>query len=1797
MRLVDPALPDAPDTKANYAARNIFQLWKASESIKGTQLVFADRGVPGLTPKLDSNGVPVPKLDKAGKPMMRVKKKKNKDTGKLEIVMIKIEGVDALKTAMVPVYEMVPRFDIYNDVKNKLIAMGIPAKDIAFPRDVKGNKLKKKKLFNQVNAGDVRILIGSTADMGTGVNVQERGVGLHNLDTSWTFERLEQRRGRFVRQGNILYDKGLPVTVFNYMTEGTVDAFMWDKVANKKITTEVVLQNNSEQREVEDVSQESASAQEMMAFASGDPRFLRKIELEADVRKLNAIRGNWVDEQYRLKRELGAIPGIIESMNTSIASKKQAMDWFENINAVKIGDVLYDLKRHSSELIKRVSQILSPKQVQTIMKGSSIDLTPIATFGHAITEEVETEEEVTTVKTVKDIKALRKGVKLTQKGKKIKINKVLRWDGNDTPVYVRSSFRFLKAIDTTDPTIDDVRIGAKTKLGKWEITASAGLARLLANTKVAIEREMKESQELIDKKEKQRTDINKEVDKAFDQEEEHTAKTEELQQLTAELGQILQQQQEEQGKINPDLERFKSQAVDVGEMDIPEEDVSLSVEKIKNVKAKEREYWQVMQDIGVAVANNNTAEKERLEKIRSKIEAELSKIQDIKAKVPTVEKTVPTGMLADIYNDLFREAEKVLGYGKVKLEVVTPEAIKEDPGVLKAAEDMGISKQELIEEHNVKGAYQSVVVDGVAVKGVIKVAADGIRSIGDMEKTVRHEVFHGVFQRLLNRKDRNIVLERYKTEERASDAFAEYIIEGKKLVPTSVKTIFNRIVDFFESLGSLLKGRGFKNAGDIFGAAASGELADKASTATAIGGNISLSIEKGVPEEDLNAEHDISKEQFEEVLKSSNPLLRQYAAGLQNVVTMNPGNVQLNKSHSAVVEELYAGTRNTDIKFTERVFGLPWFLAKKFVEWKQALGIELKRSEDRNLIISEFNKKVGEVQKGEKDLHEIMALKPAEEENVLLAVYEGDARNHEFTDAELNSTIALTELNTLDPGKFTKKNVKLSPVQIKAYKAWQSSTKKMRERVLEAIDKLTYLPFENKPWVAKLKATVKRHELQRARQRKVETEQGKRTDFSELQESEIPERMKDSDKKEFVDAFNKILPKQIKISTLRRQMGEIKGYAPRVREGKYVVKAYDLEGNTLWHERTEKEKETRGMISSMIKRLEAEGLTHGEDFTVRKEISDKASEFIFDQIQAVSVERFVNKALNQAKTNEKISEADIAAVSEEMITLLTNEFKQRGFPAHMMKRRRGFPIGGYKIENIRRRYAGYVSGASGYITKQIAAFEYASVLRTIDINTKPDLYEDIAKYSGDMLRNSTRLDRISGRVRTAAFVWYLAGQLKSPIVNFTQNWILGIPLLEKATGKGAKGIYHTAMADVARRKYTDLDKKFLKEMQERGITGDQLTQEITGQTVAEAGKAYETVIKVLATPFSLSEIYNRKVSGLARFRAAIKAGDNYRTAFDKSREFILDVHFLYGKLNAPSGARGGTPGAAILRTSLTFRNYTFNFIHAMKGMLSEGDFKTVAKSMTYMALLGGASALPFLDGFLDMLERITGIPFRKNAKKDLESVGGEILANVGVQGLPALIGVDIGGSLRIHFPDVTDPGRLIEESVFGVYEGLAMKGFNSIKAASTGQYARAFELLSPTFIERPLKAIRQREAGLTTTRGKIIKESTGEPIIPTISETIATALSFRPSRLARLSDNYRQFGNIKKFYSDWRSDIYTAFRLGKTFEARQKVLQEVVEYNQRAIDQGGAVSLIGAAQLKAALRDRLDKRFKAFGEP
>jgi hypothetical protein len=270
-------------------------------------------------------------------------------------------------------------------------------------------------------------------------------------------------------------------------------------------------------------------------------------------------------------------------------------------------------------------------------------------------------------------------------------------------------------------------------------------------------------------------------------------------------------------------------------------------------------------------------------------------------------------------------------------------------------------------------------------------------------------------------------------------------------------------------------------------------------------------------------------------------------------------------------------------------------------------------------------------------------------------------------------------------------------------------------------------------------------------------------------------------------------------------------------------------------------------------------------------------------------------------------------------------------------------------------------------------------------------------------------------------------------------------------------------------------------------------------------------------------------------------------------------------------------------------------MNAMKNHIGEKEFALVGRSMAYMALLGGLSSLPFLDDFLDMWERFTGIPIRKKIQQELKGVGGDVLAVVGTQGLPALLGVDLSGSLRIHLPDPTNPARLFEESVFGVYEGLAVKGVDSVKSLLDGEPLRALEQFAPIFIQKPLTAMRvSRDGRVTTKTGKTIFTDKGRPLEISKREAITQAIGFRPSKLAFESGKFRQFVNVERNFQRRRNSLFRRLRFAKTAEDRRDVLKAIREYNNDARKLKGAVPLITSKTLRKTLKETPSKRFRLF---
>jgi len=269
MRLIDPNLPDNPNSKVNVAASNIQEIYNRTEADKGTQLVFIDLSVPKSAKKAEQ---------------IRIEKLIHDAENGDELAQEELDTIspDTLLT-------LNSKFDVYNDLKQKLVNKGIPENEIRFIHEANTDK-QKEELFAKVNNGEVRILLGSTARMGAGMNVQQRLVALHHLDAPWRPSDIEQREGRILRQGNLLYQRdpdNFVVDIMRYSTEQTYDARMWQTLEIKAKDIEAV-RAGATGRTVEDVGGGAADAAAMKAAASGNPLILEQVQLSGEIKKLEA---------------------------------------------------------------------------------------------------------------------------------------------------------------------------------------------------------------------------------------------------------------------------------------------------------------------------------------------------------------------------------------------------------------------------------------------------------------------------------------------------------------------------------------------------------------------------------------------------------------------------------------------------------------------------------------------------------------------------------------------------------------------------------------------------------------------------------------------------------------------------------------------------------------------------------------------------------------------------------------------------------------------------------------------------------------------------------------------------------------------------------------------------------------------------------------------------------------------------------------------------------------------------------------------------------------------------------------------------------------------------------------------------------------------------------------------------------------------------------------------------------------------------------------------------------------------
>lgn len=311
VRLMNPLLPDDPSSKLNACVRNVLQIWEEGKDQKLTQLLFCDLS----TPKNDGS------------------------------------------------------FNVYEDIKAKLLAAGVPENEIEFIHNA-DTEAKKAALFSKVRSGDVRILLGSTQKMGAGTNVQDRLVAVHHLDVGWKPSDMTQRNGRIIRQGN----QNKQVYVYNYVTEGTFDAYLWQTLENKQKFISQIMTSKSPVRSCEDVDEQALSYAEIKALCAGNPLIKEKMDLDVQVAKLRVLKADHQSQKFRLQDKLlTKFPAEIQAQTATITALKSDAEIAaahpqgqETFCGMTLKGMTYDEKKSAGERLLLACTELSNTEEQLV---------------------------------------------------------------------------------------------------------------------------------------------------------------------------------------------------------------------------------------------------------------------------------------------------------------------------------------------------------------------------------------------------------------------------------------------------------------------------------------------------------------------------------------------------------------------------------------------------------------------------------------------------------------------------------------------------------------------------------------------------------------------------------------------------------------------------------------------------------------------------------------------------------------------------------------------------------------------------------------------------------------------------------------------------------------------------------------------------------------------------------------------------------------------------------------------------------------------------------------------------------------------------------------------------------------------------------------------------------------------------------------------------------------------------------------------------------------------------------------
>lgn len=683
-----------------------------------------------------------------------------------------------------------------------------------------------------------------------------------------------------------------------------------------------------------------------------------------------------------------------------------------------------------------------------------------------------------------------------------------------------------------------------------------------------------------------------------------------------------------------------------------------------------------------------------------------------------------------------------------------------------------------------------------------------------------------------------------------------------------------------------------------------------------------------------------------------------------------------------------------------------------------------------------------------------------------------------------------------------------------------------------------------------------------------------------LKEQPEPERVKQAfgQVREALDAaFLRAYNKMAAMSDLadtdlemyRTEFGNIHNYFPHQRTGKYFVVA-KVGKETVF--RKHFDVPFGSSVREEWAKIVAE---HRKDFPDATWEDPREAQKLPDDILGAPIDPEAMEQIISAAASRLGDSEQAERVRSTLLSGVADVLKARGFGAHGIHRQN---IPGFETQDVKGVLYSYMAGLNGWLTKMEAAADFARALGKIDASASPRLWEYAAQYTKDMLRNSDQIDRITGNIKSVAFAWYLGGNIKTAVVNLTQNAVVGVPRLQQyVTGGGGHwlksamdtiGLTYSGKGLHGAKKLTAEEAAMLQELYGNSVITDAYMEEVRGQvSTSPSLRMWERFTRLLGWPMSKVEIFNRTSLALAAYRAArvgafkTKALKEYglepgqKMTHEQARDFaamlVRDTHFEYGRGNLPEFLRSNVAGR-MLSPVFTFRSFGANILNLWwRALLYEGkEGRTfVAKSLGATVALGGLTAFPFYATLAALCAAASGDDEDWTAKIRNALPANNLLRDVVCYGLPSLLGVNIGGSLRMETPftEGMKRGGTFKEAMteslgdlLGIPYDLAVnKPSKFLEARRFGADYRAVEVLVPTFVANAMQAWRLSTEGQTTLRGRPIN-SPGQPGARKLStgEAFGKALGFQPTSSAKSYEAYAAEKRRTSMRSD-RMDDFT----------------------------------------------------------